>query len=412
MLETFKQRDYSIEDYRFNVQTASTEFTFDGENANDLLADENIWVPASGGYQDSGVFVQGQRLASNTYDATQNIAALYGMTELAFSGRLKTIVGLRYEHAFNTYTGEDQNRNRFNNETVLNKGVILPSLNFVYKINSESKIRTSVTRTVARPSFKELSNAQIVDRISGRTFLGNINLEQTDITNFDFRFERFMRKNQRLDGQSYAISGFYKHFTNPIELVAFDDAAPNDFQPQNVGNATVYGIELEMKENIKFMTKDTVYETNFGANVTLVKSQVEMTPGEVQGRIESARMGEDIQIFRDMVGQSPYIVNAFFNFIHEKTNSEFALSYNVQGQRLSIVGVGRNPDVYEMPFHSLNLKASTLLGKENKWKASVTARNLLNSERYLEYQSYGAENQLFSRLRPQQSFSVSIGYTL
>ncbi|NNJ56714.1 MAG: TonB-dependent receptor plug domain-containing protein, partial [Bacteroidia bacterium] len=95
-LETFKNRDYSIEDYRFNVQQANTEITFNGD-ANTFLDDENIWIPAGGGIQDSGVYVQGQKQPSNTYNAIQNIASAYIMHEYSFTKRLKTIYGVRYE---------------------------------------------------------------------------------------------------------------------------------------------------------------------------------------------------------------------------------------------------------------------------------------------------------------------------
>ena len=406
VLETFKQRDYSIEDYRFNVQQANTEITFNGD-ANSFLSDENIWVPASEESQDSGVYVQGQKQPSNTYNAKQNIASAYLMHEYSLTKRLKTIYGVRFEHAQNYYTGEDQNGNKLRDSLLLNKSVLLPSLNFIYKLTTNQNLRLSATRTVARPSFKELSNAQIVDRISGRTFLGNINLVQTNINNLDLRWEMFQKQ-----GQMISVSGFYKRFVNPIELVAFDAAAPDNFQPQNVGNANVYGLELEVKRKLNFVSKDTAYSTSVGINITLVESLVEMTEGEKQGRIDAARDGETFNDTRDMVGQSPYIVNAFLNYNHLASGTEFALSYNVQGPRLTVVGVSRNPDVYEMPFHSLNLKATKKFGKRDHWKASLSAQNILGAERYFEYVSYGAENQVFSLLKPHRNYSIGIGYIL
>ena len=404
LLETFKMRDFEIRDYRFRVLQES-KFTFTGD-ANQLLADNVIWTPASAGVQDSGIYVSGQPQLNNIFNAKQNIAGVYVMNELPLTNRFKTIYGLRLEQARNYYTGQNQNRQVMQDSLLLNKTSLLPSVNFIYNLTAESNLRLSYTKTVARPSFKELSNAQIVDRISGRTFLGNDSLRQTDITNLDIRLEKYMDR-----GQVVSISGFYKQFQNPIELVAYSAANPNDFQPRNVGNANVYGVELEAKLLIKSLS-DTNYVTTFGSNVTLVKSSVEMTDGEREGRISAARSEEIIGTNRDMVGQSPYILNAFINYTNLKSNFDATLTYNVQGPRLTVVGVARNPDVYEMPFHSLNFKASFGIDKDKKWKGSISANNLLNSDRYFEYVSFGAKNQLFSMLKPQRQISLGISYSL
>ncbi len=409
-LETFKMRDFSIRDYRFRIQQES-KFTFTGD-ANEILNDAVIWTPSQLGIEDSGVYVSGQPQDANTFNAKQNIAGVYIMNELPISIRLKAIYGVRIEQARNYYTGQNQNRERMQDSLLLNETSILPSLNLVYALNKGvrsqgTNLRLSFTRTVARPSFKELSNAQIVDRISGRTFLGNDSLVQTDIDNIDFRWEKFMKK-----GQVLSASAFYKRFQNPIELVAYSKENPNNFQPRNVGTANVYGIELESKILIKALSDDTTFATSFGANVTLVQSSVEMTEGERLGRVSAAREGEIIGSTRDMVGQSPYIINAFVNFVNRKRGLDATITYNVQGPRLTVVGVARNPDVYEMPFHSLNFKASQTFGKEDNWKASLSARNILASNKYFEYVSFGAENQTFSMLKPMRSFSLGISYTL
>ena len=404
LLETYKARDYSILDYRIRIQSEG-KFSWTGD-PNELLADENIWTPAPLGVEDSGSYINGQRQLSNTYSATQNIAAAYIMHEYPFSERLNMIYGARLEQTRNHYTGQNQDGVRLRDSLLLNKTSILPSVNFIYKVTPKTNARFTYARTVARPSFKELSNAEIVDRISGRTFLGNDTLTQTSIDNIDLRYESFLK-----GGQLLSVSPFYKRFTDPIELVAYNSQNPNNFQPRNVGTANVYGVELEAKLLIDIFS-DTNAITTFGSNVTLVKSSVEMTVAERLGRISAARVGEVIGTNRDMVGQSPYIVNAYINYTNLKSKWDATFTYNVQGPRLSVVGVARNPDVYEMPFHSLNFKASKASGKNDQWKWSLTANNIMGSERYFEYVSYGAENQLFSSLKPMRTFSIGVSYTL
>ena len=54
----------------------------------------------------------------------------------------------------------------------------------------------------------------------------------------------------------YAISLFYKDFTNPIELVVYNGASPNDYTPKNVDEAIVYGLEFELRKNLKFLSEN------------------------------------------------------------------------------------------------------------------------------------------------------------
>ena len=69
-------------------------------------------------------------------------------------------------------------------------------------------------------------------------------MKPTYIDNLDLRFENFGENNQM-----FAVSAFYKNFKDPIELSYFESAREN-FQPRNLGNATVYGAEIEARKNI------------------------------------------------------------------------------------------------------------------------------------------------------------------
>ncbi|MFY0643750.1 MAG: TonB-dependent receptor [Bacteroidia bacterium] len=405
VLETYKLRDFEILNYQFRIQQEN-KFNFTG-NADELLATEMIWTPNENSANDSGVYVSGNPEPANTYAASQNIFSAYIMNILPLSKQLKITYGARMEKAENRYTGSNQAETVIYDKTkLLDELNILPSMNMTYKLNSNMNFRASYGHTLARPSFKELSNAQIVDRISGRTFLGNDSLQQTNIVNYDVKWENFMPS-----GQMISFSAFYKTFENPIELVAYSASAPNNFQPQNVGNAQVLGLEIEIRKNIHFLT-DSLKRVQTGVNLTLVESSVEMTQSEYEGRLIAARGGEVINNQRDMVGQSPYIINGFINYLWLKKGLDLSLTYNVQGPRLSIVGVSRNPDVYELPFHSLNFRASMPLDKKRKMKLSAGAKNILNSARHLVYKSYGSTDQTFSKFLPQRSFSLGFSYTI
>lgn len=405
-----KSRDFIVSDYTFNVENVDKIES----DPNWFFLDENIWTPQN----DKGTYVRDGRQESNTYFATQNIIAAYTMTELPVSEKLKTVFGVRVEQAQNYYTGKNNSGSVvYTNELVLDELSILPAFNFVYKLRdslyNNMNLRGSYAKTVARPSFREKSISQVYDPIAGRRFNGNLDLIQTDIHNVDVRWEHFYGRTEVL-----SASAFYKRFNNPIEIVAFD-LAPDEVQPINTGVADVYGIELEFRKRLGFINEDHK-KLFIGANYTYVNSQIDMNKvliekgdsfvTEKKLRETNARDGEVVSDSRPLFGQSPYIVNAFVSFGQDSLGLELNLSYNVQGKRLAVIGVGSIPDVYEQPFHSLNFKASKTVGGENKWKASVRIQNILNNKRQRFYESFNSENQVYDLYKDGVTFSASISY--
>ncbi len=402
-----KARDFEILNYAFPVRRRGT-IDFSGDPAE--LWNDNIWDPES----DAGIYVEYTYEPSKSYNATLDILSSYIMNEIPLTRKFKVIYGARIEKAINKYTGQRQIINDpatdlYTNRIVLDETDFLPALNMVYTLSENSEqgktmnIRGAFSQTIARPSFKEKSIAQIEDRITGRTFIGNIGIEETKISNVDLRWEYYIS-----GGQILSISTFYKSFTNPIELTAFDATSPDNFIPRNVGDASLYGIELEARKKLSFLTP-LLSDLSIGFNATLVKSEVAMTQEEIQGRLASAREGETIDANRAMVGQSPYIINLSLTYSNQDNGWEGNLSFNTQGKRLAIVGIGQIPDVFERPFNSSNLRLSKRFGA---WKTGVSINNILNSEKEKQYQSYGATDHIFELYQTGRKFSFNLQYTL
>ena len=82
-------------------------------------------------------------------------------------------------------------------------------------------------------------------------------------------------------------------------------------------------------------------------NATYIFSEVDL------GRSASAQ-----NRIRPLQGQSPYIVNFAANYNDVKRNNLISLSYNIFGSRIFAVGDLNNPDIYELPRHSLDLTYS------------------------------------------------------
>lgn len=418
---TYKTRDYQVLRFIFN-NTLSNDWTGNGD---ELLEDENIWSLEN----PQGSYIRAEESLTknpNIYQATQSIASLYVMNELPFSKTFKAIYGLRYERTDNWITGYG----RFNGEgidedkvgeKVLNTNDFLPALNLVYTMKENMNIRTSYSRTIARPSFKEKSFVSILDPLSGVRFIGNIDLQRTNIENVDLRWEYFFNR-----GEMISVSGFYKHFNNPIELSSFL-LSPNDVTPRNAGSAFVAGFEFETKKDFAFIS-EKMKNLSFNVNATYVRSMIDMrkivvaagsdaTFGtdddvtEYESRLQYAD-GEEIKQFRSMFGLSPFIVNAGLSYTSDTLGLEANVSYNVQGKRLAVVGVGARPDVYEQAFHSLNVKVSQKFGKLDRWKASLSGQNLIGDKREKLYESGDAAPQVFESFSPGRRIIFGISYKL
>ena len=216
-----------------------------------------------------------------------------------------------------------------------------------------------------------------------------------NIDNVDLRWEISSNKD------FYSISSFYKHFRNPIELVRIpEQQTSTEFQPRNVGNGDLYGIELELR-------KSFLKNFSFNTNVTLTQSKITMTETEYQARKQYEREGESVKRTRVMAGQSPFVINAGLNYNIEKIGLNVGMFYNVKGQTLSIVGTGLSPDIYDEPFHSLNLSVSQ---KIKNTTIDFRVQNILNDIVESFYQSYKAEKQIFNSLNPGMSFSLGVSH--
>lgn len=396
---TFKKRDYWINQFFFTVR--DNPIPIDG-NANNLLLPENIWDDDT----DRGTFVTGNFEPANSFRAKSIVNALYISEDFQVLKKLKAILGVRYEQYTLKYTGQNnQGTVVLENEKVIDVEDLFPSVNLIYDFDNDGnyKLRSSYTRTTARPSFKEASVAEIFDPLTGEVFIGNLDVQPTYVDNFDLRFERYGAR-----GNFFAASLFYKNFEDPIELVAFEQA-PNNFQPRNVPTADVYGVELELRQNFGFITEG-LRKFALNANYSLIKSEVDMSDTEFNSRKLAEREGETIDNTRELQGQSPFLVNAGLTYNGEDNGWQAGVFYNVQGKTLQVVGIRAVPDVYTLPFNNLSANLSKAFGPNKNQSISLKVSNLLDDEIESVYESFGAQDQIYSIRRPGQEFSFSYSF--
>ncbi|MFH0841120.1 MAG: TonB-dependent receptor [Bacteroidota bacterium] len=417
----YKERDFEINKFAFNIR--NVPLTGDPD---ELFKPENLWPLNGTGYFSGTTYEAGFVPTNpNKFNASSGNAAGYVSTELTLFRGLKAILGVRAEKYTQRYTGQNQlGTIILDNEKVLDDLGIFPSINFIYSITANQNIRVSYAKTIARPSFKELSFAEIADPISGRTFVGgmfrdaddvakreywNGNLESSDIHNVDIRWEIF-RKN----GQMFSVSGFYKYFIRPIEIVQYASQT-GCFQPRNVGNGQVLGTEIEFRQDLKEVW-DGFKNISIASNLSFTKSRIELSLTEFYSKIENARTGETIGRNREMAGQSPWIINSGITYNGGDhgfwSGFEAGLYYNVQGTTLQYVGIADRPDIYTLPFHSLNFNAGKSLGKEKRTQISFKIDNILNDKKESVFRSFNPTDQFFTKLEPGITYHLKLSYAL
>lgn len=424
--ETYKTREYEINQYNYAILGNANDAFWQSVNSNpDNFISDDVLYSGLGAAPTQVYLQSGNTIPNpNQYSSTATNFAAYVSNEFNPLPKLKTVLGLRGEYFVQRHTGRDvlaaqgnPNGRSLDNEKVLDAFDLFPSLNLIYSLTENQNVRFGYSRTIARPSFKELSFAQILDPISNRVFNGGLfpiqnnndnwdgNLTETRINNFDLRWELFLK-----GGQIFSLSTFYKQFDAPIEIIRLPaQQTGSDFQPRNVGDAQVYGAEIEIRKSFDFISPrlDKIF---FNTNITYAFSQVDMTDVEFNSRKSYEKEGQTINDTRPMAGQAPYIINSGLAYSDQEKGLETGLYYNIQGPTLLYVGTGLIPDVYAVPFHSLNFTANKAFGEERRTSVDFKVSNILNDVREEVFRSFEAEDRYFTRFSPYTTFSIGVKY--
>ncbi|KAF5063553.1 TonB dependent receptor [anaerobic digester metagenome] len=415
---TGKNRDYEIRSFAINVRSV----TLTGD-PDELFYPENIW-PYNGSVN-RGTTYESRFVPNNPnqYNSNNENAAFYVSTEFSPLHKLKAIIGLRGESFVQRYTGQDQTlTNVLDNEEVISEFDFFPAANIIYSLTERQNLRVSYSQTIARPSFKEMSYAEIFDPITGRVFVGGMfrdaddvagieywdgNLKVTRIRNADLRWELFQGK-----GQTLSISAFYKFFDSPIEIVQYL-SQKGAFQPRNVGDGQVGGFEFEMRQGLGVLSS-RAENIVFSTNITYTHSRIMLSETELRSGKENARTGETVEKYREMAGQAPYIINAGLSFDGSDKGFfkgfEAGLFYNVQGPTLEVVGIADRPDVYSKSFNSLNLNINKTFGESKKLQLGLKVDNILGDVKESVFRSFEAEDQFYTYLNQGRTFQLRLGY--
>jgi outer membrane receptor for ferrienterochelin and colicin len=313
----------------------------------------------------NGVKIDEQTNPSDSYSATNDLFAAYVQGGYALGTKFNLIAGIRAENnsqKLNSFDMTGKTPINYNN-TVLN---LLPSFNLTYNFSAKSLLRLAYGQTINRPEFREVAPFAFYDFVNNRNISGNPTLKNASIQNFDFRYEQYPSPSEVL-----SIAAFYKQFTNPIEVVFASGSNP-ELNFANAASAYSAGLEAEIRKNL----------SSENPNSFLGKSSVVFNGAYIISKVSlGANSAANQSDNRPLQGQSPYIMNASYNYNDTKKGLQLNLSYNVIGKRIYAVGnnYGYNyPDWYEMPRNIVDFTFSKRLSDKFQIKGGIS--DILNNK--------------------------------
>ena len=331
-------RDYQARRFHFNLTGDAVFLTpdqaFAPENAGDRMLMDEVTLPSDG------------------YRATRTITGAFAMADVQPTAQLRLVAGARLELA-RLDVGLDSQIDQMlpaAPHTAHDDTDILPSLNAVYAITPSTILRAAYAQTVARPNFREIAPAIYYDYVRRRVIGGNPTLAETQIHNGDLRLEHFLG-----DSELLAASVFAKRFDQPIEKTVENAGDGDNVGFANAPRATSYGVELEARVSLGRLSS-ALAAFSLGGNLSLIGSRIRLGGGA----------------HRALQGQSPYVANLGLGYEHARLGTRVDLAYNAFGRRIEEVGTGGAGDIYEEPFHRLDVTVSQPLPRRLRLKLAAT----------------------------------------
>lgn len=334
------------------------------DNDISLLPIDEIFATGNMSFPD-GIQIFDITSASDAYEGTTENIAFYGMLDLNVTDWWRLTGGVRQENFTQTlqsgFAGQLPGRGTLDNQYEYSN--LLPSLNMIFKIDEKSNFRASYSQAVSRPEFREIAPFTFFDFDFFMDKIGNEDLTQAEIQNYDLRYEYFLTR-----GQMFAVSGYYKQFDGPIEL-ALREAQDSYFITwQNSNEANNYGLEISWRFDFDFLgLSEKWQDLVFFGNYSLIRSEIE----------QQDRNGDPYT--RPMIGQSPFILNLGLDYHVEKWDADFVLLYNTYGRRIVVTGnreLNLQP-IWENPRPLLDFRYRQAITE--KLSITITLRDLINN---------------------------------
>lgn len=349
------------------------------------------------------------------YEGEQQVTGTYVMLDLPLAKRLNLVGGVRWENTDTTVVlspeagatwlpeGEGQETALLPGEADVDNGSrdVLPSVGLVWRPFDVLTARVAYNETIARQTFKELTPILNQEYLGGPIFVGNPDLEISQIRNYDLRVDLTPAA-----GTFLSASWFRKDIQDPIEYVA-RSVTFSFTTPVNYPRGRLSGFELEAKQELGSLV-EALGGLAVGGNVTWLDGTVNLPDSEIS-RFEQI-YNERPRTVRDLVSAPDYLYNLFLTWSVGLTGTQFGAFYTVQGDTL-VSGASVLPLIpatYQTKYDTLNLSIAQKLG--SNITLTFAAKNLTDSEQREVFRSDYVSGDVLRRLGSDGiEYSLSLG---
>lgn len=405
---TDNDRHAESREFRFLALNSSLPADIQAERVDYLLADYNIGPDRLVIRETTGAE------GAAAYAAKLEVNAAYVQVDAEVIPLVRAAVGVRYEDAkqsvqpLDLFGGANPAA-----PAPLDNAYWLPAATVTWNFAEDMQLRLGASKTLARPQFRELAPQQYLDPDSDRLFIGNPYLVDTELMNFDARFEWYFDK-----GQFFTLGAFFKDLDKPVESVVNESGSTVQQTYINAPKALLYGAEIEVKKVFEPVS-DTPWLASkrwlIQANYTYATSEVQVDAGDVvyplAGGGASRPASDYVKDGDQLQGQSDHMANLQFGFEDDQAKSQATILVTYVSERISARGRPGQPDLVQRPGVMVDFTYSRdFTAWDHDFTAGFKARNLLDEE-FEEFQELGQGRVDNLRYGLGRSFSVSLSTT-
>jgi TonB-dependent receptor len=353
---------------------------YDGEGQSLLLVDPNAVINYVGAHPGSYTENASDTLSStvNNFHLGEMINAWYGQAQYK-ADNLLVIAGLRFEETNQSIQNylpvplsSTTNFQQMNNTS--RYGRLLPSINGVYDLADDIKIRAAVTQNLARPEYAQLaqnSSASFSGTVATET-ISNPNLKPRQATNFDISAEWYP-----MPGVIASVALFDKDIHN--EIITVSNTVQNATVPgaptpvtlttttsQNVNKAQVQGVELNLSD-VKFDFLPG-FLSDFGATGNLSFTDFDAP---------FIRMSDGtFRKLPQLIASSKTVANASLLYSHDAWSGQLAYNYT---SKMPITFDTNNQANDQWWAAISTLDAQIMYQLDENWSFRIQGKNLTDS---------------------------------
>ena len=362
-----------------------------------------------------------QDYRSSNYYAKEYVNAAYIMSTQKINSQLTLIGGLRLEQTKLEYEGMNflSRANQYgeimkSESDFLN---LLPSFHVRYAPTKKSVFRFAYTRTISRPSYRDIVPYVKIDVKYNEFEQGNPDIKPALSNNFDLLGEIYTGSRGLISGGIY-FKNIQDFRMDRIDIIPWDEIqhlvpTPDDLQaqgveqdavdyynkyykravgddfekytPDNGGNVNLLGVELSIQQELNFLPgflRNLTLYSNYTHNWLFENDDENVLPGTAED-----------------------ILNASLAYETKKINAR--VSYNYTSSFLNSVGKGEKYNIYYGAVNYVDANVDYFITPKLIFFASVN--NLLDqTQRTYQWKEDHTYNDLVNGTRVQFGFKINI----